>query len=453
MSGTAFTVHDRSQRYSKPASLMLTDLLVSAKVASLIPLSEAGGGTALAKRRKGALHKVPGFDVHQDIKHGDADEIAILSEADEWQTVYYEATILGPDLGPGGREIAGILIVRNARTGALLLLSKAHLPASVERDFYHSARGTAYRKCVQVWRARVKALAKKYGVDAQLVYADWNLDLHKPWVRDYIKKAWPELDLPPRIPKWSTHAGGRLIDFFLYDGLTVKSWAQLPDSDASDHRGTELDAEIPSRKDTTMTWRLAESLDALRDEVNARWPNRSKVSDGTIGDAAHASRDSDHNPWVKDGTTGVVTAMDVTDDGNIAEVIVATLVKRRDPRVKYLIHNRQIWRSYDKPGIPAWTPAPYTGDNPHLKHVHVSVNSDKADYDSRAPWGIKVEKQAPTVHITKFKNSRSHPVRRAEAALVAEKGSPEARAAAKAYLAADADLVKKARALIALEVK
>lgn len=137
-----------------------------------------------------------------------------------------------------------------------------------------------------------------------------------------------------------------------------------------------------------MTWRLAHSLEALRDEVNQRWPNRSKASDGTIGDAAHASRDSDHNPWVQDGTMGVVTAMDITDDGDIAEIIVRTLVARRDPRVKYLIHNRQIWRSYAKPGIPAWTPGPYDGVNAHLKHVHVSVQSDRPRYDSVASWGI-----------------------------------------------------------------
>lgn len=139
-----------------------------------------------------------------------------------------------------------------------------------------------------------------------------------------------------------------------------------------------------------MTWRLAHSLETLRDEVNRRWPHRSTVSDGTIGDAAHASRSrsSDHNPWVKDGTMGVVTAIDLTDDGDIAEIIVATLVKRRDPRVKYLIHNRRIWRSYAKPGIPAWTPAPYDGLNAHLKHVHVSVLPERARYDSTASWGL-----------------------------------------------------------------
>ena len=56
-----------------------------------------------------------------------------------------------------------------------------------------------------------------------------------------------------------------------------------------------------------MTWRLARSLETLRAQINRIAPNRSKVSDGTIGDAKHASRSSDHNPWAKDGGVGDIT--------------------------------------------------------------------------------------------------------------------------------------------------
>lgn len=142
-----------------------------------------------------------------------------------------------------------------------------------------------------------------------------------------------------------------------------------------------------------MSWRLAKALDELRAEVDERWPNRSRVSDGTIGDAEHATRDSDHNPWVKDARgEGVVTAIDITgsdaDRPDIADFIVHTIIRRRDKRVKYVIHDRQIWRSYNKPGIPAWTPAPYMGKNAHLKHVHVSVKPEPAAYDSTVHWGV-----------------------------------------------------------------
>lgn len=39
--------------------------------------------------------------------------------------------------------------------------------------------------------------------------------------------------------------------------------------------------------------------------------------------------------------------------------------------VMYLIYNRRIWRSYDRPGIPrGW--AAYGGASPHVDHVHLS---------------------------------------------------------------------------------
>ena len=44
-----------------------------------------------------------------------------------------------------------------------------------------------------------------------------------------------------------------------------------------------------------MAWRVARSLDVLLGQLNALAPERSKASDGSIGDAAHASRSSDHN--------------------------------------------------------------------------------------------------------------------------------------------------------------
>lgn len=122
----------------------------------------------------------------------------------------------------------------------------------------------------------------------------------------------------------------------------------------------------------------------LRAAVNAAAPLRSRVSDGWIGDAAHATRTSDHNPWVLDGKTGIVTALDITNDpiqGVDGNVLSRALI--RDPRVKYVIWNRQIW-SRQKP---TWRA--YTGKNPHNHHVHVSVSSDKDKYDDDTlPWDL-----------------------------------------------------------------
>lgn len=138
-----------------------------------------------------------------------------------------------------------------------------------------------------------------------------------------------------------------------------------------------------------MAWRLAKSLDTLRAQVNALYPNRSKTSDGTVGDAAHASRSSDHNPWVLDGKTGVVTALDLTHDparGIDGEKLAARLVEGRDSRIKYIIWNRKIISG--AAGPKPWQPRPYKGKNPHDHHVHISVNSQKAHYDRLTRWEL-----------------------------------------------------------------
>ena len=89
------------------------------------------------------------------------------------------------------------------------------------------------------------------------------------------------------------------------------------------------------------TWRLARSLEALRSAANKAAPNRSKASDGTIGDAAHSSRASDHNP----NKAGVVQGMDLTHDpagGLDSYWLAEQLLLSRDPRIKYVISNGKI---------------------------------------------------------------------------------------------------------------
>ncbi len=136
-----------------------------------------------------------------------------------------------------------------------------------------------------------------------------------------------------------------------------------------------------------MAWRPAKSIVCLRDQINLLAPNRSKASDGTIGDAAHASSTSDHNPWVIDGDIGVVTAIDSTHDpggGCDAQKLVSALVTSRDPRIKYIIWNGMIISSVNSP----WTWRPYSGKNSHEHHFHLSVIAEKEKYDSLANWSL-----------------------------------------------------------------
>jgi hypothetical protein len=147
-----------------------------------------------------------------------------------------------------------------------------------------------------------------------------------------------------------------------------------------------------------MAWRLAKSLDTLRKQINSAYADRSKASDGTIGDAAHASRSSDHNPWVKDGKTGIVTAIDFTHDpakGLDAGVLADALVASRDSRIKYVIWNRRIISGAG--GTSPWKWRKYAGSNPHNKHVHLSVKSRKASYDDTSLWDIGLQAKVAKV--------------------------------------------------------
>lgn len=144
-----------------------------------------------------------------------------------------------------------------------------------------------------------------------------------------------------------------------------------------------------------MAWRIAESLKTLRLQINAAYPNRDKASDGGIGDARHASRNSDHNPWVKDRNGfGVVTAIDIDEDLapdiHSIEKIVKAIQASRDPRVKYIIYEGRITVPGD---ITQWKP--YHGINPHQHHVHISVKSDPKFYDSTAAWHIGTHEVTP----------------------------------------------------------
>lgn len=145
-----------------------------------------------------------------------------------------------------------------------------------------------------------------------------------------------------------------------------------------------------------MTWpndpRPAKSLVTLRDQINALSPHRDKSSDGMLASGPHhvVNPNSDHEPHVMDGSVGVVTALDITNDpaqGINSETLAEALRTAQDSRIKYLISNRKI-ASGTGQGQPAWRWRPYTGTNPHNHHCHISVKADPAAYDSAAPWTI-----------------------------------------------------------------
>lgn len=150
------------------------------------------------------------------------------------------------------------------------------------------------------------------------------------------------------------------------------------------------------------SWVVDKGLDVLLGQINEAAPNRSKASDGSIGDTAHQATTSDHNPQdTSDSSDGndpdnQVDARDFTHDpahrADMAK-ISESLRLSRDRRIQYVIFNRRIFYGRDRNGIPAFTWQPYYGTNPHTGHMHVSVND--LHNDETQPWQIGIDAMTP----------------------------------------------------------
>ncbi len=125
--------------------------------------------------------------------------------------------------------------------------------------------------------------------------------------------------------------------------------------------------------------RLAPSLVALRAELKRTYPNRDTHTDGWLGDAAHRARKSEHNPDLR----GVVHALDIDTTPGLTKTQKKALLRSLvgDDRVWYVIHDGVIWsRNY------GWRARRYTGSNPHVGHVHVSIRLTQAAERDKGKW-------------------------------------------------------------------
>lgn len=129
-------------------------------------------------------------------------------------------------------------------------------------------------------------------------------------------------------------------------------------------------------------WALAPTLVRLEAEANSVAPRRRRSSDGSIGDAAHRNRKSNHNPQ-EAGALDYVDALDISHDpanGMDIHARVRQWVAAKDDRLDEVISNRQIW-TYARRSE-GWRR--YTGDNGHTIHAHITVR-DSHRHSTR-PW-------------------------------------------------------------------
>lgn len=124
---------------------------------------------------------------------------------------------------------------------------------------------------------------------------------------------------------------------------------------------------------------LAPSLKLVFAELDARWPNRDRRTDGWSRVRTPGADPSDHFP----DSAGRVHAIDIDKDGIDAN-LVADLFRNKVLPTNYVIWNRRI---ADRDNGFKWVK--YTGtSNPHTDHIHLSI--ERADWarNYKAGWGI-----------------------------------------------------------------
>jgi hypothetical protein len=134
---------------------------------------------------------------------------------------------------------------------------------------------------------------------------------------------------------------------------------------------------------------LIPCLVQLRVEFNQQNPGRDKGADGWIGDAAHQTGTSDHNP----DSAGRVLAIDIDESGpwprgnslgDYVEFIRQRQDSGADTRLEYIIHNHHIASR----SAQDWEWRTYTGTDPHTNHAHFSARHDHAGQNDTSAWQL-----------------------------------------------------------------
>lgn len=130
-------------------------------------------------------------------------------------------------------------------------------------------------------------------------------------------------------------------------------------------------------KGDKMNWKPVAGIAAMTSQVNKRWPNRDKRSDGVLGDASHQARPSDHNP----SSNGFVHAQDIDKDFRGSKndsrwfadqlIAYARLKKPGSVRLKNVVFENQVASGTYADHYWTWR----DGDYGHLSHIHISYST------------------------------------------------------------------------------
>ena len=121
---------------------------------------------------------------------------------------------------------------------------------------------------------------------------------------------------------------------------------------------------------------LSKAAVQMREQIDDSFADRSRKSDGWIGNEKHQNTKSDHNPLPN---TGEVCAIDV--DAKLCDqpemsIYLAEQIRvaaKTDKRISYIIHVGKIASAKS-----FWRFVKYRGVNPHTRHIHISFKPNQS---------------------------------------------------------------------------
>jgi len=103
---------------------------------------------------------------------------------------------------------------------------------------------------------------------------------------------------------------------------------------------------------------LSKAAETLRDQINGAFLDRSRKSDGWIGDLKHA----------------IDIDAGLSDEQGISYALAdqLRLAAKKDKRISYIIFSKKICSNKS-----LWRWVKYRGINPHDKHIHISFKPNQ----------------------------------------------------------------------------
>jgi hypothetical protein len=145
-----------------------------------------------------------------------------------------------------------------------------------------------------------------------------------------------------------------------------------------------------------MSWKPVDAIPVLFAQINYRWPNRDKRTDGVIGDYVHQQRQSDHNP----DANGWVHAMDIDKDlfgdpGDMDTFMNQLLeyARTKQPgseRLKNIVYKDRVASGTYKHSFWVWR---YDGSLDHFDHAHISFTAGTENNDDLFDIPILMEEE------------------------------------------------------------